>query len=66
MTALSKACVCSNLFAGNVVRIPPEHRCVALVSVVCFQVEISSSGRTLLQRSVTKCGVYLSMIVKPE
>jgi len=38
-------------------RILPEHGCLSLVSVVCFRVEVSASGRTLVQRSATKCGV---------
>ena len=28
------------------VRILPEHGCLSLVSVVCFRVEVSASGRT--------------------
>jgi hypothetical protein len=30
---------------------------MSLVSVVCFQVEVSASGRLLVQRSPIKCGV---------
>ena len=33
------------------------HRCWSLVSVVCCQVEVSASGRSLVQRSPTECGV---------
>jgi len=35
-----------------------EHGCLSLVSVVCYQVEISASGWSLVQRSPTGCGVY--------
>jgi hypothetical protein len=30
---------------------------VSLVSVVCFQVEVSASGLSFVQRSPTECGV---------
>jgi hypothetical protein len=33
------------------------HECLSLVSVVCCQVEVSASGRSLVQRSPTECGV---------
>jgi hypothetical protein len=42
---------------GLWVRIPPGHRCLSLVSVVCFQVEVSATGWFLVQRSPTECGV---------
>jgi hypothetical protein len=31
---------------------------MSVVSVVCCQVEISATGRSLVQRSPTDCGVY--------
>jgi hypothetical protein len=31
--------------------------CLSLVSVVCRQVEVSATGRSLVQRSPTECGV---------
>jgi hypothetical protein len=34
-----------------------RHECLSLVSVVCCQVEFSASGRSLIQRSPTDCGV---------
>jgi len=34
-----------------------RHRCLSLVSFVCFQVEVSASGWLLIQRSPTECGV---------
>jgi hypothetical protein len=32
------------------------------VSVVCCQVEVSATGRSLVQRNPTDCGVYLSVV----
>jgi hypothetical protein len=42
---------------GLLVRIPPEHGCLSLLSIVCCQVEVSATGRSLVQGSATKCGV---------
>ena len=42
---------------GLRVRIPPGYGCLWLVGVLCCQVEISASGRSLFQRSPTECGV---------
>jgi hypothetical protein len=33
------------------------HECLSVVSVVCFHVEISATGRSLVQRCPTECGV---------
>jgi hypothetical protein len=33
------------------------HGCLSVVSVVCCQVEVSATDRSLVQRSPTKCGV---------
>ena len=33
------------------------HGCLSIVSVVCCQVEVSASGRSLVQGSTTECGV---------
>jgi hypothetical protein len=33
------------------------HVYLSLVSVVCCQVEVSATGRSLVQRSPTECGV---------
>jgi hypothetical protein len=33
------------------------HGCLALVSVVCCQVEVSATSWSLIQRSPTECGV---------
>jgi hypothetical protein len=35
---------------------------LSLVSVVCCQVEVSATGRSLVQRSPTDCGVSLCEI----
>jgi len=37
---------------------PRRHGCVSLVSIVCCQVEVSATGRSLVQRSPTECGVF--------
>jgi hypothetical protein len=41
---------------GLWVRIPPE-AWMSYMSVVCCQVEVSATGRSLVQRSPTVCGV---------
>jgi hypothetical protein len=44
-----------------------EHGCLSLVSIVCYQVEVSATSRSLVQRSPTKCGVSKKcVIVKPR
>jgi hypothetical protein len=40
------------------------HGYLSLVSVVCCQVEVSATGRSLVQRSPTECGV--SVISKSQ
>jgi hypothetical protein len=42
---------------GLWVRIPAGHGCLSLVSIVCCQVEVSVTGRSLFQNSRTECGV---------
>ena len=42
---------------GLRVRIPLGHGCLTVVSVVCCQVEISVTSRSLVQMSPTECGV---------
>jgi hypothetical protein len=34
-----------------------RHGCLSLVSVVCCHVKVSATGRLLVQRSPTECGV---------
>jgi hypothetical protein len=42
------------------------HGCLSLVSVVCCQVEVSASGRSLVQRSPTECVYdFECCVVKP-
>jgi hypothetical protein len=38
---------------------------MSVVSVVCCQVEVSATGRSLVQRSPTGCGVSLCVVRKP-
>ena len=42
---------------GLWVRIPQGHGCLFLVLVGCCQLEVSVSGRSLVQSSPTECGV---------
>ena len=51
-------------FLGFRVRILRSYWSLSLVIVVCCQVEVSASGWSLVQRSLTECGVCLSVIVK--
>jgi hypothetical protein len=53
----SKVWVCSCLLAGNVSSNLTRSMDVCLVSILCCQVEVSSSGRSLIQSSPTDCGV---------
>ena len=39
-----------------------EHVCLSVVSVVCCQVEVSATGRSLVQRSPTDCDVSFYVI----
>ena len=36
------------------------------MSVVCFQVEVYATGRSLVQRRPTECRVYMSVITVPR
>jgi len=54
MAARSQAWVCGR-FPGGIVSSNPA--CLSLVIVVYFQVEVSASGRSLIQRSPTECVV---------
>ena len=45
------------LLVGLRVRIRPGHGCLRLMMVVCCQLEVSVSDRSLVQRSPTECGV---------
>ena len=44
------------------VRIPPGHGYFSVVSVVCFQVEVSATSWSHVQRSPTECGASLCVI----
>ena len=47
------------------VRIPPE-ACLSVVRVVCYQVGVSTTSWSLVQRSPTECGTSLCVIWKPQ
>ena len=42
------------------------HGCLYLVNVVCCKVEISRTGRSLVQRNPTDCGASLCVVWKPQ
>ena len=58
MAAQSKAWVWGRSLAGIASSNPAGgHGCLSLMSVVCCQVEVSATGRLLVQTSRTECGV---------
>jgi hypothetical protein len=58
VTARSKAWACGRSLAGVTGSNPAGGMDVCLfVGVVCYQVEVSATGRSLVQRSPTECGV---------
>ena len=61
MAELSKARVCGRSPAG-IAGSNPAGAWMFVVSVVCFQVEIFATGRSLVQRSSIYCGVSLCVI----
>jgi hypothetical protein len=62
VAARSKAQVCGRALAGIVGSNTTEGMDVCLVQCLCCQVEVSATGRSLLERSPTDCGVCFSMI----
>jgi len=60
VSARSKAWVCGRLLAGVAGSIPAAGMDVlSLVSIMCRQVDVSATGRSLVQRSPTLCGECL-------
>ena len=58
MVSLSKTWVYDLSLAGIAGSNPArEHECLALMSVIFWQVEFSATGRSLVQRSPTECEV---------
>jgi hypothetical protein len=57
VAARSKPWVCSHSLAG-IMCSSPTGEWVSVVSVVCCLVEVSATGRSLVQRSPAGCGVY--------
>jgi hypothetical protein len=62
VTARSKAWVCGRVLAGIVGSNPTGGIDVCLVQCLCCQVEVSATGRSLVQRSPTDFDVCLSVI----
>ena len=60
VAARSKAKVCGRLLHG-IEGSHPAGDIVYLVSVVCYQVEVSVTARSFVQRSPTECGVSNSV-----
>ena len=65
LAAPSEAWACGSRFPGLRVRIPLGHGCLSLVSVVCCQVEVSTSADHLSREVLPNVGC-LSVIVKPR
>ena len=58
MAARSKEWVSIRSLAERLrVRIRRGHECLSFVIFVCRQVEVSATGRSLIQRTPTECGV---------
>jgi hypothetical protein len=59
-----KAMVCGRLLAGTAGSNPGGcmHLCLSLARVVCCEVEIFATGRSLVQRSPNDCDVSLRVI----
>ena len=56
--APSKALICGRLLSEIVGSNPTGgHRYLSLMSVVCRQVAVPATGRSIIQRSRTECGV---------
>jgi hypothetical protein len=64
VAARSKAWVCGRALAGIVDSNPTGDMDICLCECLCCQVEVSGTGRSLVQRSPIDCGVCLSAIVK--
>ena len=58
LVARSKASVCGRSLGGTA----GSNGCLSVVSVVCCQVEVSATGRSLVQRSPTDCSVCVSVV----
>ena len=60
MSVCCECCVLSgrDLCDELITRPGESYGCLSVVSVVCCQVEVSATGRSLDQRSPTDCGVF--------
>ena len=66
MAERSQAKIWGHSLAGIAGSNPAVSMDVSPVSVACCQVEVSGTGRSLVQRSPTDCGVSLCVIYKPQ
>ena len=58
MASRTKALACGLLYAGIAGSKPNQGMDVCFCDCVSFQVQVSVSGCSLVQRSPTECGVY--------
>jgi hypothetical protein len=63
---LCKARICGRSPAGIAGSNPRGDIEVSVVTVVCYQVQIAATGRSLVQRSHTDCVVSLCVNQKPQ
>jgi hypothetical protein len=63
---MSEARICGRSLAGFAGSNPAGGMDVSLVGVVCCQVEVFATGRSLVQRSPTDCDVSLCVIYKAQ
>ena len=72
MAERSKAWVCGRSLAGTAGSIPAggggwgENGCVSLVKVVCWQVDVFATSRSLAHSSPTECGVSIYGLGTPQ
>ena len=59
MAARSNASVCGRSPAGiGGFESHQGHGCLSIVRVACFQVGVSATGRSLVQKTPTDCGMF--------
>jgi hypothetical protein len=58
--------VLSNLYCCLLLSWKRWNSCLSVVSVVCCQVEVFATSWSLVQRSLTDCGVWFRNLVKEE
>ena len=64
MAVRTKARVCGGSLAGNEGSNPAGGMDVCLLSVVCYKVVLTATGRSLVHRSPIECGVSKARIAR--